>query len=35
MVRAAQMGTFDSFNGILDKGRVARGFERLGAGVLV
>ena len=35
MVRAAEMGTFDSFNGILDKGRVARGVERLGAGVLV
>ncbi len=30
-LRAAEMGTFDSFNGILDKGRVARGVERLGA----
>ncbi|MCY4013124.1 MAG: extracellular solute-binding protein [Gammaproteobacteria bacterium] len=30
MVRAADRGTYDSFNGILDRGRVARGFERLG-----
>ena len=34
-VRGSQMGTFDSFNGILDKGRVARGVERLGQGVLI
>ncbi|MXY53555.1 MAG: ABC transporter substrate-binding protein [Gammaproteobacteria bacterium] len=34
-LRATQMGTFDSFNGILDKGRVARGFERLGEGALI
>ena len=30
MVRVADRGTYDSFNGILDRGRVARGFERLG-----
>ena len=34
-LRAAQMGTFDSFNGILDRGRVARGVERLGEGALI
>tara|TARA_B100002003_G_scaffold250999_1_gene292540 strand:+ start:6347 stop:8251 length:1905 start_codon:yes stop_codon:yes gene_type:complete len=34
-VRVPEMGTFDSFNGILDKGRVASGYYRLGAGVLV
>ncbi|MCZ6888652.1 MAG: extracellular solute-binding protein [Gammaproteobacteria bacterium] len=34
-LRAAEMGTFDSFNGILDKGRVAEGVERLGTNVLI
>jgi microcin C transport system substrate-binding protein len=34
-VRAAEMGTFDSFNGILDKGRIANGFGRRGLGALV
>ena len=34
-LRAAEMGTFDSFNGILDKGRVAEGVERLGEGALI
>ncbi len=34
-LRAPDMGTFDSFNGILDKGRVVNGFARLGEGNLV
>jgi len=34
-LRAGDMGTYDSFNGILDKGRVANGFWRLGQGTLV
>ncbi len=32
LVRTSQIGTFDSFNGILDRGRVAKGVERLGDG---
>ena len=30
LLRAPEMGTFDSFNGILDKGRVANGVARFG-----
>ena len=35
MIRAAEMGTFDSFNGILDKGRVAAGVTRGGLHALI
>ena len=34
-IRAAEMGTFDSFNGVLDKGRVAAGVTRLGLHALI
>ena len=34
-IRAAEMGTFDSFNGILDKGRVAAGVTRGGLHALI
>ena len=34
-LRAAGMGTYDSFNGILDRGRVVGGVWRLGEAVLV
>ena len=34
-IRAAEMGTFDSFNGILDKGRVAAGTARSGLHALI
>ncbi|MBS02228.1 MAG: hypothetical protein CMQ24_05925 [Gammaproteobacteria bacterium] len=35
LLRAPEMGTFDSFNGILDKGRVANGVTRSGLGALI
>ena len=35
LIRASVMGTFDSFNGILDKGRVAEGVLRLGPRALI
>ena len=35
LLRAPEMGTFDSFNGILDKGRVANGVARSGEGALI
>ncbi len=34
-LRVPDMGTYDSFNGILDKGRVVNGFARLGEGALI
>ena len=34
-IRIPEMGTYDSFNGIIDKGRVALGFWRLGATSLI
>ena len=34
-LRMPQLGTFDSFNNILDKGRVLAGFDLGGAGALV
>ena len=35
LLRAPEMGTFDSFNGILDKGRIANGVARGGEGALI
>ena len=35
LLRSPEMGTFDSFNGILDKGRVANGVTRGGEGALI
>ena len=35
LLRSPEMGTFDSFNGILDKGRVANGVTRSGEGALI